>query len=257
MTEQLILTERHGSVALITINIPAKLNALDGSALAQLVAAMELATADSAVAAIVLTGGEHAFCAGEDLTAAASMTQPEFQAQAANFQELARILLHTNKPTIAAVAGAAIGGGLEIALNCDVRIASPSALFGCPEAKWGMTVSNGASILLRRCVGEGWARDLMIFGRELDAQSALNIGLVTRLAPAGEVVSTALKLAAQVAQAPATGLGYAKSLLRDASPGVVEAIAGEEKALVESFDSSEVHDRIAGFATRKQSGDWT
>ena len=249
---QPVLMSRHEATALITLNIPQRLNALDATALERLVAAVEDAVADPTVTAVVITGGENAFCSGEDLTAAGSMTQEQFGAQASDFQNLARALLSTDKPTIAAIAGAAIGGGLEIALNCDVRIASSNSRFACPEASWGMTVSNASSLLLRRCVGEGWARDMMIFGLELDAERALQMGLVTRTCPEGEVVQTAIELAAQVAKAPVSGLAYAKMLLRQAAPGVPEALRVEEKALVESFGTVESRERVAGFATRRR-----
>ncbi|MEO3876631.1 enoyl-CoA hydratase/isomerase family protein [Nonomuraea sp. B12E4] len=242
-----VMISQHGPVAVIRLHVPAKLNALNPDAVKLLVEAVDSACRSDDVGAIVLTGGERAFCSGEDLTTAATMTADAFEKQVANFQRLARLLLNTDKPTVAAIAGVAVGGGLELALNCDLRIAASNARFVCPEARLGMTVSNAASLLLRRCVGEGWARELMLFGRELDSQKALSIGLVTRVVATGTVVSEAINIASAIAAAPRHSVAYAKQLLRAAGPGFEAALNLESELLGASFRSDETSDRITSF----------
>ena len=136
---------------------------------------------DPEARAVVLTGGARAFCTGDDLRAAQRLDVPAFRAQIETLQALASELWHSPTPVIAAVAGPAFGGGLELALNCDVRVAAASARFACPETKWALTITNGSSLLLRRLVGEGWAREIALLGTEVDAETALRIGLVTRV----------------------------------------------------------------------------
>jgi enoyl-CoA hydratase/carnithine racemase len=250
MSGPIVLTN-HGHVAVIRMHVPAKLNALDPHTVELLLDAIGTACRAEDVHAIVLTGGEHAFCSGEDLTAAATLTADEFGKQADNFQRLARLLLDTDKPTVAAIAGVAIGGGLELALNCDLRIASSDARFRCPESQLGMTVSNASSLLLRRCVGEGWARELVVFGRVLDAQTALSVGLVTRVVATGTVVDEAVRVASAIAAAPRHSVAYAKQLLRAAAPGSAEALDLESDLLRASFRAQETTDRIASFNAAK------
>jgi enoyl-CoA hydratase/carnithine racemase len=243
----LIVLSNHGHVAVIRMHVPSKLNALNPDAVESLLDAVSTACRADDVGAIVLTGGEHAFCAGEDLTSVGSLTTEEFGTQVDNFQRLARLLLETDKPTVAAVAGVAIGGGLELALNCDLRIASSNARFRCPESQLGMTVSNASSLLLRRCVGEGWARELIIFGRVLDAQTALSIGLVTRIVATGTVVDEAIHIASSIAAAPRHSVAYAKQLLRAAAPGSEPALELESDLLRAAFRAQETTDLIAAF----------
>ncbi|MFF0451182.1 enoyl-CoA hydratase/isomerase family protein [Streptomyces sp. NPDC004609] len=251
MSSPVVVSQREG-VAIIRMNVPSKLNALDPTGVALLIDAVERACGSHRIRAIVITGGERAFCSGEDLEVAAGLTCDEFDRQAADYQRLARTLLETDKPTIAAVAGVAFGGGLELALNCDVRIASADARFACPEAQWGLTVSNASSLLLRQCVGEGWARELVIFGRVLDAQDALSIGLVTRVVETGTVVDEAIKVASAVALAPVQGVAYAKQLLRASAPGTDAALALESELLSASFRVPETVDRITSFVAGKR-----
>ncbi|NKQ58209.1 enoyl-CoA hydratase/isomerase family protein [Amycolatopsis sp. K13G38] len=242
-----IVLSRHGHVAVIRMHVPSKLNALNPAAVESLLDAVRTACRADDVHAIVLTGGESAFCSGEDLTAAGGLTAEEFSEQVDNFQRLTRVLLETDKPTVAAVAGVAIGGGLELALNCDMRMSSSNARFRCPESQLGMTVSNASSLLLRRCVGEGWARELIVFGRVLDAQTALSVGLVTRVVATGTVVAEAIQVASSIAAAPRHSVAYAKQLLRAATPGSEKALELESNLLRAAFRAQETTDLIASF----------
>ena len=201
-----IEVERDGPVAVIRLNRREVHNALDPPMLTALLAAVVAAAADDEVRAIVLTGGPTAFTTGEDLVTATTLDNEAFRHQIGQFQELATALRFAPKPVVAAIAGPAYGGGLEIAVNCDVRIAADNARFACPEVEWSLTLSNGSSVLLRRVVGEGWARELLLFGTVLDADTALRIGLVTRVVPIVDLEPQALAMAHRAAEyAPGGG----------------------------------------------------
>src|SRR5687767_14368602 len=191
--------EQAGAVRTIALNRPAVLNAFDEPMLAELRAALGDAVGDPEVRGIVVCGRGRAFCTGEDLHAARQLDAPAFRAQIETLQRLATELREAPTPVIAAVAGPAYGGGLELAVNCDVRVAAASTRFACPETKWALTITNGASLLLRRLVGEGWAREIALLGTEVDAGTALRIGLVTRVVADDALQSEVAALAARVA----------------------------------------------------------
>jgi enoyl-CoA hydratase/carnithine racemase len=240
-----------GDVFTITMNRPAVLNAFDLAALRELRAAVAHAAAAREVRAVVLTGGPRAFCTGEDLRAAQTLTHAEFRTQIEELQQLATDLRRCPKPVVAAVAGPAFGGGLELALNCDVRIAAHSARFACPETKWGLTITNGASVLLRRLVGEGWAREVALLGTEVDAETALRIGLVTRRVADDDLHASAVDLAARVAELDPAAVVATKRLL-DADPAPWEDVLERElEEVVAGFAEPAVAARLASFRARR------
>lgn len=236
-------------VATIRLNRPAVLNALDHPMLLELRAALDSATSDPAVGAIVLTGGERAFCTGEDLRSAQELSRARFEAQIADLQELATALRSAPQPVIAAIAGPAFGGGLELALDCDVRIAAADATFACPETKWALTITNGASLLLRRLVGEGWARELALLGTVVDAETALRIGLVTRVVPAAELDECAHALARQAAALDPDAVAATKRLLAGDRAEWQAALEAEAAAVAAGFASPAARARLASFGS--------
>jgi 2-(1,2-epoxy-1,2-dihydrophenyl)acetyl-CoA isomerase len=246
-----ILVAQSGAVRTITLNRPEVLNAFDGTMLAALRDAVVDATGDPGVRAIVLTGGPRAFCTGEDLRAAQRLDAAAFRAQIDELQTLATALREAPVPVLAAVAGPAFGGGLELAVNCDVRVAAASARFACPETKWALTITNGASLLLRRLVGEGWAREIALLGTEVDAGTALRIGLVTRVVADDGLQSEVAALAARVAALDAGAVAATKRLL-NADPAPWESVlAAERDAVVEGFASPAARERLAAFGSKR------
>src|SRR5687767_9129921 len=205
--------EQAGAVRTIALNRPAVLNAFDEPMLAELRAALGDAVGDPEVRGIVVCGRGRAFCTGEDLHAARQLDAPAFRAQIETLQRLATELREAPTPVIAAVAGPAYGGGLELAVNCDARVAAASARFACPETKWGLTITNGASLLLRRLVGEGWAREIALFGTVVAADEALRIGLVTRVVADVDVQAEAVRLATRLAELDPAAVAATKRLL--------------------------------------------
>ena len=237
-------------VLTIELDRPEVLNAFDLPTLAELRAALAAGVDDAAIRAIVLTGGARAFSTGEDLRVARTLDAAGFRAQIEELQRLAGELRDAPKPVIAAVAGPAYGGGLELAVNCDVRVAAASARFACPETKWALTVTNGASLLLRRLVGDGWAREIALLGTVVDADTALRIGLVTRVVPDAELAGAAAALAAQVAELDPAAVAATKRLLNADPAPWQHVLDAELEAVVAGFASPAVRERLAAFGAR-------
>jgi methylglutaconyl-CoA hydratase len=177
---------RRGAAAVITLDRPDRMNALSKEALVTLGEYAREARRDPAVRAIVLTGaGEKAFCAGADLKERQGMTDDEVRAQLARYRAEMGELDASPKPVIAAINGLALGGGLELALACDLRVSAPSAVLGFPETSLGIIPGAGGTQRLPRLVGEARAKELILLGRRLSAAEALEWGLVNRVSPAG------------------------------------------------------------------------
>lgn len=195
---QQILTERRGPMALITINRPDKHNAISLDTLAELQHAVAVAGEDEAIRVLTITGaGDRAFAAGSDL---GEVLHRDFKkALEPIVQGLAAQLEALPKPTIAAINGICMGGGLEVALGCDLRVAAPNARFATPEGKLGIIPGGGATARLPRIVGRGWGMEMLLMGEPIDAERALQIGLVTRVVPAEELLAEAERMAEHLA----------------------------------------------------------
>jgi enoyl-CoA hydratase len=175
-----VLYEVRGPLALITLNRPSKRNAISLGTLEELHQAVTLAEHDDAVRVLAFTGaGDKAFASGSDL---AEVEHRDLKkALEPIVQGLAERLERLPKPTIAAINGLCYGGGLEVALGCDVRVASETAAFATPEGKLGIIPGGGATQRLPRIVGRGWGMHMLLMGEPIDARQALAIGLVTKL----------------------------------------------------------------------------
>lgn len=193
-----ILYEVQGPMALITINRADKHNAISLDTLAELQAAVAQAGAADDVRVITVTGaGDRSFASGSDLS---EVLHRDFKkALEPIVQGLAEQLERTPKPTIAAINGICMGGGLEVALGCDLRIAAPHARFATPEGKLGIIPGGGACARLPRIVGRGWGMEMMLMGDPIDAERALQIGLVTRIVELPELLPEARRMAEHLA----------------------------------------------------------
>jgi enoyl-CoA hydratase len=245
-------------VALVTMNRPEKLNALDNRMWDELPAAIEAESADDDVRVIVVTGAGRGFCAGADLSAISELPShgvPDF----ARYQEragntLARIK-RAPKPTIAAVNGPAAGGGLAIALACDVRIAAPDARFNVAFIRLGLSGCDvGVSWLLPRVVGLGHASELMLTGRLVDADEALRIGLVNSIVPAEELLDSAYAKAAEIARNSPFGLRLTKEGLQLAvdAPSIEAAIAIENRNQVLASRTEDMAEAVGAFLEKRE-----
>ena len=192
--DNLLVDDRDG-VRWVTINRPAKLNALNVATVADLDAALAGAVADASVHAVVITGaGEKAFVAGADIAELNTLSPGQAKEFALRGQAVFNRIERSPKPVVAAVNGFALGGGCELAMACHVRIAAANAVFGQPEVKLGLIPGYGGTQRLPRLVGAGRALELLITGRNLDAGEALQIGLVTRVCEPQELVVAVEKL---------------------------------------------------------------
>jgi enoyl-CoA hydratase len=182
-------------VTVVRIGRPEKRNAIDSATAARLHDEFLAFERDQDAKVAVLTGDERAFCAGADLT-----DLPRLRPSG----PLGPTRLHLSKPVLAAVEGWCVAGGLELALWCDLRIAGASARFGCLERRWGVPLIDGGTQRLPRIVGLGRALDLVLTGREVDAQEALAMGLANRVVPDGTALDAAIALATEIAAFPWT-----------------------------------------------------
>lgn len=204
MTFENLLLERDGAVAIVTLNRPKVLNALNNQTLAELSACMATLKADESVRAIILTGaGEKSFVAGADINELATQSPVEGQAHARRGQLIFDAIEQIGKPVIAAINGFALGGGCELAMACTIRLAADTARFGQPEINLGLIPGYAGSQRLPRLVGKGIAMEILLTGDMVSAPRAYEIGLVNRVVPAAELMTEATKLAqALAAKAP-------------------------------------------------------
>ena len=202
---------REHAVATVVLDRPKQLNALDAATLRELARAVRELRRDETVRAVVITGaGEKAFSAGADIRAMAAMSPAEGHAYSRLSHEVLARLEALPVPVVAAVNGVALGGGLELALACDLIVISARARLGQPEINLGLIPGFGGTQRLVRRVGVGRARDLVYLGRTVEADEALRIGLVDRVAPPEHVADEAARLAAELAAKPPLALAQAK-----------------------------------------------
>ena len=192
-----VIVDHDGPVTIVTIDRPARRNAVDPETALALRDAVAAFAADADARVAILTGSEGHFCAGFDLNAVGGS---RYDPDGPGPMGPTRMLLE--KPVIAAVEGHAVAGGLELALWCDLRVAAASAVFGVYCRRWGVPLIDGGTVRLPRIVGMGRALDMILTGREVGADEALAMGLVNRVVPAGQALATAQTLAQQIAAFP-------------------------------------------------------
>lgn len=249
--EQLLQERLEGGVELLTLNRPEVLNALSLKLLDEFSRVIPSYEEDDSVRAIVLTGAGRAFCSGEDLRIASNSSGGEFARFIEILQAFTQRFLALPIPTIAAVNGPAIGGGCELALACDLRIASEDASFGLPEVDLGLLVTGGTLELLGQIVGRGRATELLFTGRTIDAEEARSIGLVTEVIPNGEFPARALERARSFAEVPREGLMQLKQALAGLqAPAIGRAMEAETVAIAHLFETESAKRRVQAFVDR-------
>lgn len=243
MSQPVLLVEDHGPVRLFTLNRPERLNALNQEMMASLRLALDDAAADDGVGAVVLTGAGRAFSAGADLAGFAQMAQEGDQASRVRFTGLEgpRALANFPKPLIAAVNGPAVGWGFTVSLMCDLRLASQEAYFSAAFVKVGVTPEFGSSFLLPAIVGLGRALELVLTARQMPAQEALGMGLLTSMTPPAELLPAALELAGRIAAMPRPAVGMAKALLRHGAEVGLEQVLDYEMRCFRTAMASPEH----------------
>lgn len=216
--EPAVLTQRHGHVALLTLNRPGSLNAIDARLSRALATALDDCLTDPAVRAIVLTGAGRAFCAGHDLKAIAN---GELAADSRHPQwgYAGIVERHIDKPIIVAAQGYMLGAGLEIGLACDLILATPSLKFGLPEVRRGLIAAAGGAARLAQQLPAHVAAWLIYSGELVDAERGLRWGLINEIVPEENLVSRALELAARIAENAPLAVQASKRLVRALSGG--------------------------------------
>ena len=250
MSDALVLIETHGRVGVIRINRPKQLNALNGAVMRELVDAALAFDADSAVGAIVITGDERAFAAGADIKEMAVASVVEMLQ--ANRIELWDALRGIKKPLIAAVSGWALGGGCELAMACDMIVASETARFGQPEVNIGIIPGAGGTQRLTRAVGKALAMEVILNGRFLDAAEAERFGLVNRVVPVEQYMRTAIELAQQIAERAPLAVRLAKEAVNQAQESVLaEGIADERRLFYMLFSTEDQKEGMQAFLDKR------
>ena len=216
MNYQTILTERRGRVAIVTLNRPERLNALNMKLVGELYDAFERFNADKEVGVIILTGSGRAFCAGLDVQDWENPAPPA-SGEPMSYRSQLRWLemMRASKPVVVAVNGLAVGGGITVILSCDIRIASERAQFEERHVRVGLVPDMGSSRLLVQAVGLAHALRLQLTGRRIDAREAERIGLVTQVVPHEELLEAAVSIANEIAAHPTSSLLATKQLVWD------------------------------------------
>lgn len=247
-----VLEHVDGGVVTLVLNRPDKLNAVDYAMVEGLHAALDFYEARDDIHALILTGaGDKAFAAGADIAQLSERRAPDAlrAINASLFDRISRFPV----PTIAAVRGFALGGGCELALACDLRVAGVSARFGQPEVGLGILAAAGATWRLPALIGLGRARELLFTGRLVGAEEALAIGLVNRVVADAEVAAVALDLARQIARNDLLALRLTKQALQQVEPDLEKVRRFVSTAQAACFESPEKFRRMDEFLARKRS----
>ncbi len=246
--------EKSDGMATITINRPKALNALNKQAVQEILSRLNDAEADETVKVIVITGtGDKAFCVGLDLKAVKGISAVNGMNLSLLGQELTKKIESLRKPVIAAINGYALGGGLELAISCDLRIASENAKVGQPELNVGLIPGWGGTQRLPRLVGRGIAKELIFTGKMIDAETAKQLGVLNKVVPPDQLKSVVKELAAELMTKPPIGIQLAKQLINssietDLTKGLVqEAQAFGVLASTEDFDEG-----VAAFIEKRK-----
>jgi len=247
--------DREGAVATLSLCRPDKLNALSDLTLNELLAAFRELQADDAIRCVILTGGEAerpAFVAGADIAELAGQDPLAARRRSRLGQGVCDLIEGLGKPVIAAVNGFALGGGLELALACHIRLASSEARLGLPEVTLGIIPGYGGTQRLPRLIGLGAALELITTGRMVDAEEARSLGLVNRVLPPGELLSAALELARKIASNGPIAVKFAlDAAIRGASLPLAAGLAGEQELFALVSSTADMREGLKAFLEKR------
>ena len=247
-----ILTETRGRVGIVTLNRPKALNALNDALMDELGQALLAFDADDAIGAIIVTGSEKAFAAGADVKAMASKTYMDAYASQFITRNWESIRL-VRKPVIAAVGGFALGGGCELAMMCDIVVAADDAKFGQPEIRLGVMPGAGGTQRLPRAVGKAKAMDLILTGRNMDAQEAERAGLVARIVAADKLLDEALAVANAICNYSLPSVMMAKECVNRAYESTLsEGVLFERRLFHSMFATDDQKEGMQAFVEKRK-----
>jgi enoyl-CoA hydratase len=251
MSYETLLLEVRDRVALITLNRPQALNALNAQLIRELNQALDQLEADRGIGCIVLTGSAKAFAAGADIKEMAQLTYPQIYLDDL-FCDSDRVAAR-RKPMIAAVAGFALGGGCELALMCDFILAADTARFGQPEIKLGVLPGMGGTQRLTHALGKAKAMELCLTGRLMDAEEAERAGVVARIVPAAGLLEEALKVAADIAaKSLPVAMMVKESVNRAFEVSLAEGVRFERRVFHSLFASHDQKEGMAAFIEKRE-----
>jgi enoyl-CoA hydratase len=250
MSTENILVETRGRVGLIRLNRPQALNALNRALMSEVDAAVDGFEADGNIGCMVMTGSEKAFAAGADIKEMADKTFND--AFLGDFTAGWHRVADARKPVIAAVAGFALGGGCELAMQCDLIIAADNARFGQPEIKLGIIPGIGGTQRLTRAIGKAKAMDLILTGRMMDAQEAERSGLVARVVPLQSLLEETLKVAETIASMSLPSVLAAKEAINRAfETSLAEGVRFERRIFHSLFATADQKEGMAAFVAKR------
>ena len=250
MAYENVIVETRGKVGLIRLNRPQALNALNRALMTDLTHALNAFEADANIGCIVITGSDKAFAAGADIKEMAEKTFAEAYLGdfAANWDRAATV----RKPVIAAVAGFALGGGCELAMQCDILIAADNAKFGQPEIKLGVIPGIGGTQRFTRAVGKAKAMDIMLTGRMMDVNEAERAGLVARIVPLANLLDEAIKTAETIASMSLPSVLAAKEAVNVAfETSLAEGVRFERRVFHSMFATADQKEGMAAFIAKR------
>ena len=250
MSTETIIVETKGRVGIIRLNRPQVLNALNKALVAELNAAVAAFDADSNIGCILITGSEKAFAAGADIKE--MVDKPYMDAFLNNFGANEDAIARARKPVVAAVAGFALGGGCEFAMQCDLIIAADNARFGQPEIKLGVIPGYGGTQRLTRAVGKAKAMDMILTGRMMDAAEAERSGLVARVVPLASLMDEAMKAAETIASMSLPSVLSAKEAVNRAfEVSLTEGVLFERRVFQALFATEDQKEGMAAFVEKR------
>ena len=251
MSPTIIRIEVHERAGLVRLNRPEAMNALNGAVMEELAQALEAFDADPAIGAMVITGDERAFAAGADIKEMAEATSVEMllSDRIGRWDRLRRI----HKPIIAAVSGWCLGGGNELAMACDMIVASETARFGQPEINLGVIPGAGGTQRLTRAVGKAVAMEVVLNNRTLTAQEAVTLGLVNRVVPVEAYLEEALRLANEIAARAPLAVRLGKEAVNHAFESfLADGVADERRAFYFLFSTKDQKEGMQAFVAKRK-----
>ena len=249
-----IIYEKDGNIAIVTLNRPKSMNSIGSALINDMNNVFDEIAEDDKIDAVILTGSEKVFAAGADIKELTAVNTPVKAHQFVEaIQSLYDKIERLPKPVIAAVSGLALGGGCEMSMSCDVRIAAENALFGQPEIKIGVIPGAGGTQRLPRLVGEGRAKELLYSGDPIDAQEAYRIGLVNKVVPVASLMDEAKKMASKFAGQPSYTLRILKMVVNDGmNMDLRSANAYEARAFEQLFATEDQREGMKAFVEKRK-----
>ncbi len=254
MNLETILYEKKESIGTVTLNRPKSMNAISSQLVSELSMVFEAISDDSDISAVIITGTEKVFAAGADIKEVSKLNTP-FDAHSFvdKVQTLFNKIENLPIPVIAAVGGLALGGGCELCLACDIRIAAENAVFGQPEIKIGVIPGGGGTQRLPRLVGTGIAKELLYTGDPVDAKEAFRIGLVNKVVPGASLMEEALKMAGKMVRQPKFALEITKMVVNNGmNMDISSALAYEARCFELLFSTDDQKEGMKAFIEKRK-----